>query len=139
MTNDTLDESRAALALALTTLAAGWVEYPINFEFDNRNVINSVEQDTPHVSVMLKLNGAKQADLSSSPIQRIVGYYILTVKVKQGNGSAKVLQLLEFLYRGMQRRTVGGVHLEMASLHSPASAGEWYGASAMIPFRIDKI
>lgn len=139
MTEDTLDQCRASLAAALTTAAADWVEYPINFEFDNRNVINSIEQDTPHVSVMMKFNGARQADLSSNPVHRHIGFYILTVKVKQGQGTAKVLQLLEFLYTRLQRRTISGVHLEMASVVSPASAGEWYGASAMIPFRIDKV
>lgn len=139
MTEDSLDQCRAALAAAVSTAAAEWTEYQINFEFENRNVINSAEQDTPHVAVMLKFNGARQADMSSNPVHRHYGYYILTVKVKQGHGTAKVLQLLEFLYSRLQRRKVGGVHLEMASVISPAQVGEWYGASAMIPFRIDKV
>ena len=139
MTEDTLDQCRASLAAALSIVADGWQEYPINFEFENRNVVNSVEQDTPHVSVTMKFNGARQADLSNNPIHRHSGFYILTVKVKQGQGTSKVLQLLEFLYTGMQKRKIGGVQLEMASVHSPANLGEWYGASAMLPFRIDKI
>lgn len=107
MTEDSLNECRASINAALLDAAAGWADYQIDFEFENRPTLNSVTQHNPCVSVELKFNGARQADLSSRPIHRHVGFLILTVKVKVGHGTAEQLRLLEFLYQQMQRRKIG--------------------------------
>lgn len=141
MTENSLDQCRADLAAALVTAANSWVDYPLVLEMENRivDLKSGDDPSTPHVSVEFKFNAAWQADMSSNPIHRHAGFYIVTVKVRKGQGTSKVLQVLEHLYSALQNRKIGGTTLEFASVISGKEVGNWYGSSAMLPFRIDKV
>jgi hypothetical protein len=134
----TLDTYRAQLAAAVTQAAQEWTEYDVAVEYENRFIVDPEQQQKPFLCVELKFNDGKQADLSAKPRHRLVGFVILTVKVREGEGTAAAMRLLEHFYPRLQHRKIGDMHIEFAKVVTPPARSGWYGLSAMLPFRVDK-
>lgn len=133
-----LNDYREQLTAAVVAAKTGFTEFPPLVEFDNRDTVPRQGLDHPFLTCEIQITAGRQADLSSSPIHRLIGFLILTAKARDGEGTARAYRLLEHFYPQLHRQKIGDVHLEYADFDKPRLVQGWWGISALIPLKIDK-
>lgn len=137
---DSLDTYRQQLVAAVEAARLTYTEdCDLVVEYDNRNAVNMKTQEQPFLCVEIEYIRAVQADLSNKPIHKIAGLLILTAKVREGAGTSKAYQLLEHFYTALQFRVIGSCRVEMSDIVKPNRLGGWWGVSAVLPFRVNKV
>lgn len=135
----TLDEYRQALTAAVEAAKAGFTDYTIVMEYDNRVLVKPGEQANPVMSVSIIFSDGSQGDLSANPFHRMTGMLTLSARSKEGDGTAKAYKLVEHFYPKLHRRTISQVNLEIAKPIPPKKLnGEWV-VSVVIPFWLSKV
>lgn len=135
----TIEAIRQSLTEAVIAAKVGFTEYQLNVATENRDLINPLSQVNPYLEVEIELGSGWQADLSPSPIHRISGLLILTVKCKEGSGSSQANRVLDFIYPKLQRKRIGLALTEMASFPKCNVIKGLYAKSVVIPFVADKV
>ncbi len=132
----TLEQARSAIATAVNNLAATWVTYTLEVEWDNRNTINFATQTNPYLCVEIMLIDGTQAGLTAT--QRVFGSLILTARVRKGQGTSSANTLLQHFYPSLQMSdTMFPVRTHAARIVSAGIVNDWAGQSAVIPFWYD--
>lgn len=134
----TIEAIRQGFVTAVEAAKVGFSEYTLKIAYDNRRIIDPLQQVNPYLEVELQLGPGWQADLGPNPIHRISGLLILTAKVRDGNGTAQINRLLDHFYPKLQRRRIGLALTEMPSFPKGKSVDGVYGQSVVIPFIADK-
>lgn len=133
-----LDTYRQQLVAAVEIARETYADSQLLVEYDNRYLVDMNTQTDPFLCAEITYAGAKQADMSNKPVQKIAGLLILTAKVREGAGTAAAYSLLSHFYENLQFRVIGDCRMEMASIVKPAKLAGWWGISAIIPFRVNK-
>lgn len=135
-----LERYRAELVRAVSEQVAAYTDFELKAEYDNRDSVDLVNQKDPFVAVEVVFSDGWQADLSAKPIHRILGNLILTVKCRQGSGSAQAYSVLSHLYTNLQHRIVdGNIRVSMAKFAGkPTLVGGWWNVSVILPFHVNQ-
>jgi hypothetical protein len=133
----TIEALRQNFTEAVLVAKSGFSEFSVNVLAENRGTIDLAKQSNPFLEIEVELGSGWQADISSNPRHRIAGLLVLTVKAREGTGSAQVNRLLDFIYPKLQRRRIGTALTEVASFPKPFSASGLYAKSVVIPFHAD--
>ena len=134
-----LDLARQNLVTAVEAALVGMPGGVPIVEYDNRVVVNTQTQVDPYLMVNVVFFDGWQADLSNSPIQRILGQLHIVAVAKEGDGSTKPLQMLDYLYPQLQRKAFGIVKTDTVKPVKMKPHLGWCGYPVIIPFRFDKI
>lgn len=133
-----LERIRQDLAGAINALKAGYVStYPLVIEYDNILIVDTQTQVNPWLRVDIKIIDMEQADLSDNPTHRIKGQLVLGAAVKEGGGVKAANQILEYFYPRLQRRTIGTVRTNMATIAPVSPHLGWLYTPVIIPFWSD--
>jgi hypothetical protein len=133
----TLEQHRQSIVTAIEAARVGFTAYPLVIEHDNRNMVDTATQLNPFLAVNLRFLDGAQADLSTNPIHRKIGQIHLQAAVKEGSGTAKAYELLEFFYSALQAKQFGGVRTRMASFAREQEFKGWVYYPALVPFWTD--
>ena len=134
-----LDLARQNIVTAVEAALVGMPGGAPIVEYDNRVIVDTQTQVEPYLIVNIVFFDGWQADLSNSPIQRILGQLQIIAVAKEGDGSAKPLQVLDYLYPQLQRKSLGIVRTDTVKPIKMKSRLGWCGYPVIIPFRFDKI
>ena len=134
-----LETARQNIVTAIEAAKTGAPTSNLVIEYDNRIVVNTQTQTDPYLAVHVMFMGGAQADLSDAPIHRVYGQIHLAAVVKEGQGSAKALALLDFFFPQLQRKTFGIVHTHMADTTPVKTLNGLVYYPILVPFWFDKI
>lgn len=132
-----LDSIRQGVVTAITQRATLFSTYSLTIEFDNIITVDTKTQTNPFLQVRILMLAGDQIDLSDDPTHRIIGQIHLAAAVKQGDGSKKASELLEFFYPYLQKKSLGGVRTYMSSFSTPQTLHGWVYTPVLIPFWYD--
>ena len=135
----TLEQARIDITTAIEAAKTGAPISPLLIEYDNRIVVDTQTQTKPYLAVHIKFMDGSQADLSKSPIHRMLGQIHIAAVAKEGSGSSDALKLLDFFYPQLHGRNMGVVRCRMAKLAPMAPHLGWNYYPVLIPFWFDKI
>lgn len=134
-----LDTARSNIVAAVQAALVGIPGGMPIVEYDNRVIVNTQTQTAPYLQINVVFFDGWQADLSESPIQRVLGQLHIIAVAKEGDGSAACLKMLDHLYPQLQRKALGIVRTETAKPLRAKDHLGWCGHPVIIPFRFDKI
>ena len=133
-----LETARQSLVTAIEAVRGAAPGAPIVIEYDNRIVVDTQTQTAPFVCVQIMFMDSYQADISSNPIQRVIGQIHLSAVVKEGKGSAQALALLDYFAPLLQRKQFGTVRTLMSDMAPSKPHLGWRYYPILIPFWYDK-
>ena len=134
-----LETVRQAIVAAVETAKIGCPGGVPLIEYDNRIIIDTQAQALPFLCVQVKFLDAEQADLNANPIHRVWGQIHLAAAVKEGEGMAQGLVMLEHFYPQLHKKQIGSVRTAMATFTPPKPHIGWVYYPALIPFWSDEI
>lgn len=135
-----LDQQRrditTEIVRAQTAWNAGSHGYQLQIEFDNHTKVDLSALQTPYLMVDITWGDGKQMDLGVNPLVTDYGHILLAAGVKEGQGTAALLQLLEFYRPYLQLRSLlGSVRTQAAILGAkPVQRGGYYYQTMSVPF-----
>lgn len=132
---------RVAVVAAIEAAKATWSAYTLVIEYDNRNVDIDALGGNPYLCVKLDFVTGYQVDYNKSPTYRGLGNIKLSAVVKEGAGSAKANELLEYFYTRLHMRNNMPPVRTFAVQHlrtEPPEKGE-QAYSVNLPFFFDTI
>lgn len=135
----TLEAARLAIVTAVDAAKTGAPVSPLIIEYDNRILVDTQTQTKPFLCVKIIFIDGYQADLSESPTHRVFGQIHLAAAIKEGQGSALALGLLDHFYTRLQRKQFGIVRTMMADMAPVKPHLGWNYYTVLIPFWFDKI
>ena len=132
-----LDNFRSAAYTAVEAAKSTFTDFTVLVEYENRRIINYDTVKDPIIDVEIKFMDSSQRDLHITRTQRVIGFLILTVKIKEGAGTSTALRLLEHMYRPLHNRKLGTANMEVAKLVPGKTVKGWWCQSIMVPFWLD--
>lgn len=108
-------------------------------EYDNRIVVDTQTQSLSFLCVQIKFLAGEQADISANPIHRLWGQIHLSAAVKEGEGMAKGLIMINHFYPQLHKKQLGSVRTSMTTFVPPKPHIGWVYYPALIPFWSDEI
>ncbi len=134
-----MEATRVALVTAIEALRATYTDSSLVVEYDNRIGVDPAQQTNPYLSVQLKFVDGLQADISDTPIHRLIGQLYLVAWVRKNTGSTTANNLLEHFYKGLQRRQFGSVRVKMAIPVKQVEVADWVGFPVILPYWKDEV
>jgi hypothetical protein len=83
---------------------AGGHGYQLLVDYENRNAVDLASQVDPYLAVDIVFRDGEQIDLGDSPVVCDDGQIMLAVGVKEGSGTQKASELLDFIRPYLQLR-----------------------------------
>ena len=83
----TLEQARIDITTAIEAAKTGAPISPLLIEYDNRIVVDTQTQTKPYLAVHIKFMDGSQADLSKSPIHRMLGQIHIAAVAKAAAGA----------------------------------------------------
>lgn len=135
-----LEQQRADIVTEVERAKAAWNNaakaYQLLVEYDNRSTVDLAVQQVPYLMVDIVWGKSRQMDLGVSPLVTDYGQIVLAAGVKEGQGTASLLSLLDFVRPYLQlRNPLGSVRTEEATLGpKPLLVGGFYYQTMRVPF-----
>jgi len=129
---------RVDIVTAVKAAADLFTTWPLKVEYDNILVVDTSTQTDPFLCVEIKHTDAYQANLGPGALHRYMGFIILSAVVKDGSGSSKANQLLDFLVPKLHGKTHGTVRTLLAESAPTKPHLGWQYFPMLIPFWSDQ-
>jgi len=125
----------------VTAVEAARLSYgkPLVIQYDNRAIIDPVNQSYPWLAVKFEVLDSHQGDLAAQPIHRHIGFVKLEAHIKQGLGTASSLELLEHFSTRLQKRKFGIVRTLLADARPSVERDPWYVSVRNVPIWFDTL
>lgn len=133
-----LDTIRQEVTTKVEEIKATFTAYPLIIEYDNKLIVDTATQENPFLCCRVKLLDGYQRDYCDNPYHTIIGQIELAAAVKDGAGSAKANQLLDFFYPKLHRKSFGGVRTKMALPAPVQKHNGWHYYAVLIPLWTDQ-
>ncbi len=91
------EQTRIDVATQVQAIVTAWTTYPLVVELDNDDAVDQATQTNPYLQVEIRDINGDQADLSHNPLVKQTGQIRLVVVVKQGSGTRRANELLDFI------------------------------------------
>lgn len=132
------------VATAITALAAAWQTakgVALLVEDDNKKSIDvaSPEAAVPFLSWQMMFRGGGQISLGKDPLSRNLGQVFITTKVKEGSGTLKSLELLDFAYPYLSGKNFTVVELDVGETYDAVTRQGFYCIPAVFNFKVNYI
>lgn len=112
---------------------------PLVIQYENRAAVDPANQHEPWLAVSIEVLDSYQGDLSAQPIHRHIGFIKLEAHVKQGQGVAESLALLEHFSTRLQKRRFGIVQTQLADARPSATRAPWHVSVRNVPMWFDTL
>lgn len=131
-----LDLQRQGIVTEIERAKAAWTAYPLQIEYDNKAEVDLASLTTPYLMIDIVWGAGGEIDLGKYPLVRDIGSIILAAGVKEGEGTAALLKLLQHFRPYLQLRdNLGQVRTRGAYLGAkPTLLGGFYYQTMTIPF-----
>ena len=112
---------------------------PLVIQYENRAAVDPANQHEPWLAVTIEVLDSYQGDLAAQPIHRHIGFIKLEAHIKQGQGVAESLALLEHFSTRLQKRRFGIVQTQLADARPSATRAPWHVSVRNVPMWFDTL
>lgn len=91
------------------------------------------------LEICIEFVDAYQATIGTSPIDRTLGFVVLSVFTREGKGSRTALQVFDTIKQATKFRNLGKVQLETPRPGDVERKNGWVNREILVPFWFDSI
>lgn len=91
------------------------------------------------LKICIEFADAHQATMGIDPIDRTLGFVVISVFTREGNGSRTALQVFDTIKQSTKFRDLGKVQLETPRPGDVERKGGWVNRELLVPFWFDSI
>lgn len=112
------EQAHVAIMTVLEKIQADFTAYPLHIEIDNVTSVDQAQQANPYLKVEIDfLPGGGQMDLGRNPTVKQVGQILLAAVVKEGSGTLRAKQLLDFVTPYFDMVNLSGLETHAVQAH----------------------
>lgn len=112
------EQARVAIMTVLEQIQLEHTAYPLHIEIDNTSSVDQALQDDPYLHIELDfLPGGGQIELGQNPLVQQVGQILLAAVVKEGTGTSRARQLLDFVTPYFDMVNLSGLKTDAVQAH----------------------
>lgn len=134
----TREEIRGVIVDLVEARAASWSAWPLLIEYDNRLVVDLKTQQDPYLCIDIAYISGEQVDLAGTD-HRVYGQVHVMAAIREGGGTAKANQLLDFFVPALHMKASGGLRLWGSKPVSKQPHLNWVYYPVIIPFDADTL
>lgn len=131
-----IEATRQSVVAAVEAIKSSIPGTPV-IEYDNRIIIDTQTQTLPFMMVKLIYADGRQANLAEKPIHRLEGHIQVSAAAKEGDGTALIGSMVDYVMGQLQGKQFGAVRTRYGRPTPIAPHLGWVYFTVLIPFWVD--